>query len=150
MTRLERDEVCLKYRYESLLALSKRVSEGHLRRDTARNLLPYVEKLILICSKLIECEKIKDRIEKADHFFNQAYDIIRVKDAIPVEEVDESDAQARASVETLKRSVAEKKLEVDAIRIRIAKEPEILNYLEILDLNDNALYQIYERKRNHD
>jgi len=101
MTRLEleQDAVCLQNRYDNLLALSKRVSEGHHRRDTARNLLPYVEKLILICSKQIECEQIKARIEKADRFFSQVYEIICSTDAIPREEVDEQEAQACASVE---------------------------------------------------
>jgi hypothetical protein len=140
MTRLEREKVILIFKHQNLLALSKRINEGHPRRDSARNLLPYVDKLISICSKQIECEKIKDRIEKADCFFSQAYDLIRTTDAIPREEVEEEDAQARASVGILKGSLAEKQLEIEAIRIRIGKEAaEIIKYLEILDLKQDRL-----------
>jgi len=139
MNRLARDQAVLIYRHRSLLALSKRVSEGHLRRDTARNLLPYVEKLISICSKQIECEQIKARIGNADRFYSQAYELIRSSDAIPQEEVNEENAQAHASVENLKGTLAEKQLEIEAIRIRIAKEPEIMSYLRILDLKCDRL-----------
>jgi hypothetical protein len=137
---LERDKVILIFKHQNLLALSKRINEGHPRRDSARNLLPYVDRLISICSKQIECEMIKDRIEHADRFFSQAYELIRTTDAIPREEVEEEDAQARASVEVLKGSLAEKQREIEAIRIRIAKEAaEIIKYLEILDLKQDRL-----------
>jgi hypothetical protein len=140
MTHLERDKVILIFKHQNLLALSKRINEGHPRRDSARNLLPYVDRLISICSKQIECEMIKDRIEHADRFFSQAYELIRTTDAIPREEVEEEDAQARASVEVLKGSLAEKQREIEAIRIRIAKEAaEIIKYLEILDLKQDRL-----------
>jgi len=140
MTHLERDKVILIFKHQNLLALSKRINEGHPRRDSARNLLPYVDRLISICSKQIECEMIKDRIEHADRFFIQAYELIRTTDAIPREEVEEEDAQARASVEVLKGSLAEKQREIEAIRIRIAKEAaEIIKYLEILDLKQDRL-----------
>ena len=46
MTRLERDKVILIFKHQNLLALSKRINEGHPRRDSARNLLPYVDRLI--------------------------------------------------------------------------------------------------------
>jgi hypothetical protein len=66
--------------------------------------------------------------------------LIRTTDAIPREEVEEEDAQARASVEVLKGSLAEKQREIEAIRIRIAKEAaEIIKYLEILDLKQDRL-----------
>jgi len=140
MTHLERDKVILIFKHQNLLALSKRINEGHPRRDSARSLLPYVDRLISICSKQIECEMIKDRIEHADRFFSQAYELIRTTDAIPREEVEEEDAQARASVEVLKGSLAEKQREIEAIRIRIAKEAaEIIKYLEILDLKQDRL-----------
>jgi uncharacterized membrane-anchored protein YjiN (DUF445 family) len=140
MTRLEREKVILIFKYQNLLELSKRIDEGHPRRDSARNLLPYVDRLISICSKQIECEQIKDRIEKAERFFNQAYELIRTTNAIPREEVEEEDAQARASVEVLKDSLAEKQLEIEAIRIRISKEAaEIIKYLEILELKQDRL-----------
>ena len=140
MTHLERDKVILIFKHQNLLALSKRINEGHPRRDSARNLLPYVDRLISICSKQIECEKIKDRIENAEHFFNQAYELIRTTDAIPREQVEQEDAQARASVEALKGSLAEKQLEIEAIRIRIGKEAsEIIEYLRILDLKSDRL-----------
>ena len=140
MTRLERDKVILIFKHQNLLALSKRINEGHPRRDSARNLLPYVDRLISICTKQIECEKIKDRIENVEHFFNQAYELIRTTDAIPREQVEQEDAQARASVEALKGSLAEKQLEIEAIRTRIGKEAsEIIEYLRILDLKSDRL-----------
>jgi hypothetical protein len=140
MTRLEREKVILIFKYQNLLEFSKRIDEGHPRRDSARNLLPYVDKLILICTKQIECEQIKDRIEKAERFFNQAYELIRTTDAIPREEVEKENAQAHASVEVLKGALAEKKLEIEAIRIRIGKEAtEIIKYFEILDLRQDRL-----------
>ena len=139
MTRLEREKVILIFKYQNLLAISKRVNLAHPIRDSARNLLPYVDKLISICSKQIECEKIKDRIEKADRFFSQAYELIRTTEAIPREEVEKEDAQARVAIEILKGTLAEKQLEIEAIRIRIAKEPEIMNYLRILDLKCDRL-----------
>jgi hypothetical protein len=139
MTRLEREKVILIFKHQNLLALSKRVNEGHPRRDSARNLLPYVDKLISICSKQIECEKIKNRIDNAEHFFNQAYELIRSTDVIPQKEVNEENAQAHASVEHMKGSLAEKQMEIEAIRIRIAKEPEIMSYLRILDLKCDRL-----------
>ncbi len=138
MTHLERDKVILIFKHQNLLALSKRINEGHPRRDSARNLLPYVDRLILICTKQIESEKIKDRIENVEHFFNQAYELIRTTDAIPREQVEQEDAQARASVEALKGSLAEKQLEIEAIRTRIGKEAsEIIEYLRILDLKSD-------------
>ena len=140
MTRLEREKVTLIFKHQNLLELSKRISEGHPRRDSARNLLPYVDKLISICSKQIEFEQIKDRIEKAECFFSQAYELIRSTDVIPSKDVDEENALAHASVEVLKGSLAEKKLEIEAIRIRIGKEAtEIIKYLEILDLRQDRL-----------
>ena len=140
MTRLERDKVILIFKHQNLLALSKRINEAHPRRDSARNLLPYVDRLISICSKQIECEKIKDRIENVERFFNQAYELIRSTDAIPREQVEQEDAQARASVEALKGSLAEKQLEIEAIRTRIGKEAsEIIEYLRILDLKSDRL-----------
>ncbi len=55
-------------------------------------------------------------------------------------DVDEENAQARASVEVLKGSLAEKQLEIEAIRIRIGKEAEeIIKYLEILELKQDRL-----------
>jgi hypothetical protein len=139
MTRLERDKVILIFKYQNLLAISKRVNFAHPIRDSARNLLPYMDKLISICSIQIECEKLKDRIENAERFFNQAYELIRSTDVIPREEVEEENAQAHASVENLKGTLAEKQLEIEAIRIRIAKEPEIMSYLRILDLKCDRL-----------
>ena len=140
MTRLEREKVILIFKYQNLLELSKRIDEVHPRRDSARNLLPYVDKLILICTKQIECEQIKDRIEKAERFFNQAYELIRTTNVIPQEEVEKEDAQAHASVEVLKGSLAEKQLEIEAIRVRIGKEAaEIIKYLDVLELRQDRL-----------
>lgn len=140
MTRLEREKVILIFKHQNLLALSKRINEGHPRRDSARNLIPYVDRLISICLKQIECENLKDRIENAERFFNQAYELIRSTDAIPQEQVEQEDAQARASVEALKGSLAEKQLEIEAIRTRIGKEAsEIIEYLKILDLKSDRL-----------
>ena len=65
--------------------------------------------------------------------------MIRTTDVIPQEEVEKEDAQAHASVEVLKSSLAEKQLEIMEIRIRIAKEREILIYLRILDLKSDRL-----------
>jgi hypothetical protein len=140
MTRLEREKVILIFEYQNLLAISKKVNLAHPIRDSARNLLPYVDKLIAICSKQIECEQIKDRVEKAERFFCQAYELIRSTGAIPSKDVDEENAQAHASVEVLNGALAEKQLEIEAIRIRIGKEAaEIIKYLEILDLRQDRL-----------
>ena len=66
--------------------------------------------------------------------------MIRTTDAIPREQVEQEDAQARASVEALKGSLAEKQLEIEAIRTRIGKEAsEIIEYLRILDLKSDRL-----------
>jgi hypothetical protein len=140
MNHLERDKVLLEYRLENLWRRSEKTNEEYAQRDAARNLLPYVEQLIAISARQIECERITNRIRMANSLISKVYEFLSTLDVIAPAEINEQQALTRASAEYLESNSTKLQLEVEAIRVEIAKEAsKIIEYMDILEIKYDRL-----------